>query len=86
MRIVKGVKDFKMNPEKKERYKGLSAKAGLTCSCLYIVEVIIIVVMGAFSLFNVTWLTIIGGLCGLGAVIAAFVCVITSILGRKNPN
>jgi hypothetical protein len=72
-----------MTPEK---YKELSTKAGLTCSCLFIVEIFIVFAMEAFSLFKSTWLAIVGGLCCLAAIIAAFVCVITAILGRKKSN
>jgi hypothetical protein len=75
-----------MTLEKSERYRKISVKAGLMCSYLYIVEIIIIFALETFLHFGPTWIVIIGGLSGFGALISALVCVLTAIIGRRTSN
>jgi membrane protein YdbS with pleckstrin-like domain len=74
-----------MNSEKKEKYKALSARAGLTCSCFLIVAVIMTSASETFEHHSM-WIVMVSGLIGVVAFIAAIVCVTTAVIGRVNPD
>ena len=75
-----------MKPNEIENHKRISAIAGMSCSCLVIISTISIIVGRKFLNPTPHWLTYFGGICMMGAILAAIFCIIGAILGRKKPN
>jgi Na+/melibiose symporter-like transporter len=76
-----------MTLEKAERYRKISAKAGIVCSCF-----VILVFLCALTLIiaqsdkNQEWVGVVGFAGYFGAISSALICLFTAIVSRNNPN
>jgi hypothetical protein len=76
-----------MTPEKSERYRKISAKAGIACSCC-VVLVFLCVLHMIISQSDIApeWIAFIAYPAYFGAIISTAVCLLTAIVSRIKPN
>jgi hypothetical protein len=78
---------LQMTPTKAERYRKLSAKAGIVCSCFVIVFFLGLVIVEIYrNSEGPNWPGIVCGIACVGSIASAVVCLSAAILARRKPN
>lgn len=77
---------LKMKPNEIEKHKKISAIAGICCSCLVIISAALIFIIRTYFRHGPRLLAVCGGLCMMGAVLAAVICIIGALNGRRKPD